>query len=46
MFALCTNKTEDPSVPYAGQGYVPKKVESYGTLKTPRNPKEPKITLT
>ena len=42
------NKTEDPSVPYAGKGYITKRKVSLiydNVLKPLRNPKEPKGTI-
>ena len=38
------NKTEDPSVPYAGQGYVTQRIDQvtirYSADPTKRNPKD------
>ena len=46
---ISRNKTEDPSVPYAGQGHVTQRRVSHNYCEivqlTQENPKEPQIIL-
>ena len=44
FFKVRKNKTEDPSVPYAGKGYVTQRIDQvtirYSADPTKRNPKD------